>query len=81
MASEEKLMEILYKCGCCGYVYNSKEDALRCEAQHKSWRNATVEFDEDNLSPSCYGSPDKIRLRNEEGISFVYKRVTDSYCY
>lgn len=73
-------MEILYKCGCCGFVYTRKEDALRCEFLHKSWRNATVEFDEDELSSGCYGSPREIRLRNEEGTSFVYKRMNDSCC-
>lgn len=74
-------MEILYKCGYCEHVYNSEEEVRGCEARHESWRNATVEFDEDNLSPSCYGSPDEIRLRNEEGTTFVYKRVTDPHCY
>lgn len=73
------MMEILYKCGCCGYVYNSKEEALRCESQHESWRNAKVGVDEDTLSPNCCGSPRKIRLRDEAGNVFVYERVSNWY--
>lgn len=72
-------MEILYKCGCCGCVYNCEDDALRCESQHKSWRSATVEFDEDELSPGHCGAPSKIRLTNDAGITFTYKRVSDYY--
>ncbi len=70
-------MEILYKCGCCGYVYNSEEGAVSCESRHESWRNATVEFDKDNLSQDSCGSPRKIRLRNDRGISYTYIRVSD----
>ena len=79
VASKVGMMEIQYKCGCCGYVYNSKEEALRCESQHESWRNAKVEVDEDTLSPNCCGSPRKIRLRNEVGNVFVYERVSNWY--
>ena len=81
MASEEKLMEILYKCGCCGYFYTTKREALRCESQHKSWRKASVEYDEENLTMDQYGSPNEIRLRNGEGKTVVYKRVDDPDYY
>lgn len=70
-------MEILYKCGYCGYVYNNEEEARDCEALHETWRNAKVEVDESTLSQNCYGSPHKIRLRNEAGNVFVYERVND----
>lgn len=72
-------MEILYKCGCCGYVYGSEEEARGCEVQHENWRNAKVEVDESTLSPNYCGSPRKIRLRDGAGNVFVYERVSDYY--
>lgn len=68
-------MKILYTCEYCRNTYDNEKDAHSCEVAHEEWVNSEIEVVDNNFSCGMDGTPDKIRLRNKKGKSYVYVRL------
>lgn len=69
-------MEILYKCEYCGSTYHTEKSAHKCEVAHEEWLNSEIEAVNDEFSCIEDGTPYKIRLRNKNGVTYVYGRMS-----
>ena len=69
-------MKILYMCEYCGATYHTEESAHNCEVSHEEWVNSDIKITGSDFSCLMDGTPDKIRLRNKNGVTYVYRRVS-----
>lgn len=69
-------MKILYKCEYCGSAYNSEGGAHKCEVAHEGWVNSDVKITGSDFTCIEDGTPEKIRLSNKNGVTYVYGRIS-----
>ena len=69
-------MKIVYTCEYCGAMYHTEGSAHRCEVEHEGWVNSDVEITGNEFSCLNDYTPGEIRLRNKDGKTYVYRRVS-----
>lgn len=69
-------MKIVYECGYCGAMYHSEDSAHRCEVAHEGWVNSDVKITGIDFTCLDDYTPEKIRLKNKDGVTYVYRRMS-----
>ena len=69
-------MKIVYTCEYCGAMYHSEDSAHRCEVAHEGWVNSDVKITGIDFTCLSDYTPEKIRLSNKNGVTYVYGRVS-----
>ena len=69
-------MKIVYMCEYCGSMYYTEKSAHSCEVAHEGWVNSDVNIRGSNFTCGKDGTPVEIRLRNKDGVTYVYGRMS-----
>lgn len=64
---------VTYKCDCCGCGYETEEEAIVCERNHKR-KLSIIDFTHYSINDEPDGYPERVLLEGEDGDRVWYKR-------